>query len=88
MRLETGDVLLNIVKYCSTMDTILSAQQKWSINVLMALVLLACYLNSIRVRYETCSTAHLAFTQLIVYVGNFVQYLFYYQCTQGVLLHT
>ena len=28
----------------------LSAQQKWSIKVLMALVLLACYHNSIRVR--------------------------------------
>ncbi len=32
------------------MATILSVQQKWSIKVLMALVLLACYHNSIRVR--------------------------------------
>ncbi len=32
------------------MATILSAQQKWSIKVLMALVMLACYHNSIRVR--------------------------------------
>ena len=32
------------------MTTRLSAQQKWSIKVLTALVLLACYHNSIRVR--------------------------------------
>jgi hypothetical protein len=32
------------------MATILSAQQKWSIKVLMALGMLACYHNSIRVR--------------------------------------
>jgi hypothetical protein len=43
-------VLLNIGKYCNTMATMLSAQQKWSINVLMALVLLVCYHNSIHVR--------------------------------------
>jgi hypothetical protein len=42
-------VLLNFGKYRSTMVTILSAQQKWSIKVLMALVLLTCYHNSIRV---------------------------------------
>jgi hypothetical protein len=43
-------VLLNFGKYRNTMVTILSAQQKLSIKVLMALVLLACYHNSIRVR--------------------------------------
>jgi hypothetical protein len=43
-------VLLNFGKYCNTMATLLSAQQKWSIKVLMALVMLACYHNSIRVR--------------------------------------
>ena len=32
-----------------TMATIFSAQQKWDIKVLMALVLLTCYHNSIRV---------------------------------------
>jgi hypothetical protein len=44
-------VLLNFGKYRNTMATILSAQQKWSIKVLLALVLpLACYHNSISVR--------------------------------------
>jgi hypothetical protein len=44
-------VLLNFGRYRNTMGKILlSAQQKWSIKVLMALVLLACYHNSIRVR--------------------------------------
>jgi hypothetical protein len=36
-------------KTFNTMATILSAQQKWDIKVLMALVLLACYHNSIHV---------------------------------------
>jgi len=44
-------VLLNFGRYRNTMGKILlSVQQKWSIKVLMALVLLACYHNSIRVR--------------------------------------
>ena len=43
-------VLLSFGKYRNTMVMILSVQQKWSIKVLMALVLLACYHNSIRVR--------------------------------------
>ncbi len=42
-------VLLNFGKYRNTMATMLSAQQKWSINVLMVLVLLACYHNNIHV---------------------------------------
>jgi hypothetical protein len=37
-------------KTLDTMATILSLQQKWDIKVLMALILLACYHNSIRVR--------------------------------------
>ena len=44
-------MLLNFGRYRNTMGKIsLSAQQKWSIKVLMVLVLLACYHNSIRVR--------------------------------------
>jgi hypothetical protein len=37
-------------KYCITMAAILSRRQKWSIKVLTALVLMACYHNSLRVR--------------------------------------
>jgi hypothetical protein len=45
-----ANFLFIISAYRNTMATILSAQQKWSIKVLMALVMLACHHNSIRVR--------------------------------------
>jgi len=36
-------------KYCNTMAAVLTRRQKWSIKVLTALVLMACYHNSLRV---------------------------------------
>jgi hypothetical protein len=45
-----GRCLWSTCKYCTAMDTILSRRQKWSIKVLMALVLMACYHNCLCVR--------------------------------------
>ena len=59
-------VLLNFGKYRNTMATILSAQQMWSIKVLMALVMLVCYHNSIpmtKMRKRALAAATTAITR-------------------------
>ncbi len=45
-----GGSVLNSGKYRNTMAAVLTSRQKWSIKVLTALVLMACYHNSLRVR--------------------------------------
>ena len=47
---EFGDTPPQSLIYFNSMAAILSAQQKWKIKIMMALVLLACYHNSLHVR--------------------------------------